>query len=369
MIQEEHGIFLGPLLGRLVVSEYNDRVGEGEEGGSSYITSAASTTAGSLVSFGMDSHDTMGAYSNGSNTKTYSNGILKSSHNNNKNSNGDDNGNKSMTTEYDNLVVQMGLLKCGHRYRVIVPVPDYWKNKSSKSQTKFAEEATTDLCMDATSLEHLQSYRMGVRIVEESLDGDLHGTIETEKTMDKNSAMCDDDDDDNDASQHCVNITLSARRRGPYRGRFVLELTRLAFNGKSTMATDKTASTALPLKMSELNDAPSISIPASTISLPTAKANPMKIEEAATNSTATKTTTPLLPSSLQLNGNDNHTLSAENEGTNSNLLLQKCIMSIQVDATIMGKDMGTPKLRNGVVCLGKMVGYDSDDETEWQGFH
>jgi hypothetical protein len=43
-------------------------------------------------------------------------------------------------------------------------------------------------------------------------------------------------------------------------------------------------------------------------------------------------------------------------------------MSVQVDATIMGKDMGTPKLRNGVVCLGKIVGYDSDDETEWQGF-
>ena len=40
----------------------------------------------------------------------------------------------------------------------------------------------------------------------------------------------------------------------------------------------------------------------------------------------------------------------------------------QVDATIMGKDMGTPKLRNGVVCLGKLAGYDSDDETEWHGF-
>ena len=47
---------------------------------------------------------------------------------------------------------------------------------------------------------------------------------------------------------------------------------------------------------------------------------------------------------------------------------EKCLMSLQVDATIMGEDMGTPKLRNGVVCLGKMVGYDSDDETEWQGF-
>ena len=47
---------------------------------------------------------------------------------------------------------------------------------------------------------------------------------------------------------------------------------------------------------------------------------------------------------------------------------KKCLMSLQVDATIMGEDMGTPKLRNGVVCLGKMVGYDSDDETEWQGF-
>ena len=46
----------------------------------------------------------------------------------------------------------------------------------------------------------------------------------------------------------------------------------------------------------------------------------------------------------------------------------KCLMSLQCDATIMGKDMGTPKLRNGVVCKGKIVGYDSDDETEWQGF-
>ena len=46
----------------------------------------------------------------------------------------------------------------------------------------------------------------------------------------------------------------------------------------------------------------------------------------------------------------------------------RCLMSMQVEATIMGKDTGTPKLRNGVICLGKLVGYDNDDETEWQGF-
>ena len=58
---------------------------------------------------------------------------------------------------------------------------------------------------------------------------------------------------------------------------------------------------------------------------------------------------------------------ARTDGSGS-VVTGKCLMSVQVDATIMGKDMGTPKLRNGVVCLGKLVGYDSDDETEWQGF-
>ena len=86
-------------------------------------------------------------------------------------------------------------------------------------------------------------------------------------------------------------ITLSAKRRGSYRGRFVLELTRRRLNQPPLIIT-----------------------------------------------------------------------SSEKD------LTQKCIMSVQVDATIMGKDMGTPKLRNGVVCLGKIVGYDSDEETEWQGF-
>lgn len=59
---------------------------------------------------------------------------------------------------------------------------------------------------------------------------------------------------------------------------------------------------------------------------------------------------------------------ARSDGSGSSFVTGKCLMSVQVDATIMGKDMGTPKLRNGVVCLGKLVGYDSDDETEWQGF-
>ena len=126
-----------------------------------------------------------------------------------------------------------------------------------------------------------------MKIIEDSLDDDLRGGIDTEYL---NSTAADDYSSSSTTStvcHHYLNITLSAKRRGPYRGRFVLELTRY-----SSIAASSSSET------------------------------PQK----------------------------------------------KCIMSVQVDATIMGKDMGTPKLRNGVVCLGKIVGYDSDDETEWQGF-
>jgi hypothetical protein len=103
-----------------------------------------------------------------------------------------------------------------------------------------------------------------------------------------------------------VRISLSAKRRGPYRGRFLLELTRRR-----------------------------------------------------------RRRDPLLGRRQTTSGDDDD---ARSDGSGSSVVTGKCLMSVQVDATIMGKDMGTPKLRNGVVCLGKLVGYDSDDETEWQGF-
>mmetsp|Transcript_15737 Transcript_15737/g.23745 ORF Transcript_15737/g.23745 Transcript_15737/m.23745 type:complete len:293 (-) Transcript_15737:243-1121(-) len=168
--------------------------------------------------------------------------------------------------EYDNLIVKIGLLKIGHRYRMIVPIPNRWGQDVNEDNEQQQEKHTHN--------------NDEVKIIEDSFDDDLRGEIETEYTNSTNdtasstpSASC----------HHYLNITLSAKRRGPYRGRFVLELTRYP-----------------------------------------------------------------------------HATSSESP--------QKCIMSVQVDATIMGKDMGTPKLRNGVICLGKIVGYDSDDETEWQGF-
>ena len=154
--------------------------------------------------------------------------------------------------EYENLVVKIGLLKIGHRYRMILPIPNNHGEQQEEKHKCNNDE---------------------VKIIEDSLDDDLRGEIETEPL-------------NNAPNHHYLNITLSAKRRGPYRGRFVLELSRYPF--------------------------------------------------ATTN--------------------------------NNNATRKKCIMSVQVDATIMGKDMGTPKLRNGVICLGKIVGYDSDDETEWQGF-
>jgi hypothetical protein len=44
------------------------------------------------------------------------------------------------------------------------------------------------------------------------------------------------------------------------------------------------------------------------------------------------------------------------------------VVWVQMEAMMMGKDQGTPQLKEYIQCLGKLVGYDSDDETEWQGF-
>ena len=46
----------------------------------------------------------------------------------------------------------------------------------------------------------------------------------------------------------------------------------------------------------------------------------------------------------------------------------KHIVSVRVKATLLGKDQGKPQLKTNITKLGKLVGYDSDEETEWQGF-
>jgi len=303
VIKEEHGIFLGPLLGRMMVSssfsdqgdytsdEMDECCAADVDNNSPKAVSLSS--GGSVISFANDYCHTNDKLSY---SESSSHGILKSSISSDSQPSlgiGDNNS----SVEYDNLVVQMGLLKCGHRYQTVVPVPDYWKRKTSSSANK-QEHAGMD-----------------VLIVEDSLDGDLTGEVQAEY------ANCNDASASSATTicQHHVCITLSARRRGPYRGRFLLELTRH------------------PDEI-ELQNVPSISSAAT---------------ETKSNTTATTTTTTT--SDHQASNNPHHPN-------------KKCLMSLQVDATIMGKDMGTPKLRNGVGCLGKMVGYDSDDETEWQGF-
>eukprot|EP00957_Ditylum_brightwellii_P122893 9370033-Ditylum_brightwellii.AAC.1 len=42
--------------------------------------------------------------------------------------------------------------------------------------------------------------------------------------------------------------------------------------------------------------------------------------------------------------------------------------SVQIDAMLMDKDKGTPCLKSNIRCAGKLVGYDSDEDTDWQGF-
>lgn len=142
-------------------------------------------------------------------------------------------------TDIEHLVVKMGILKWGYRYRVSVPIIAHLQHDDLEKRT------------DQINLVDTTIVRM---------DDDLRGEIDIDGTQ--------------------MNVSLSARQRGPYLGRLLIE---------------------------------------------------------------------------QRQKKDNTSES-------------KKYRSIEIEASIMGKGMGTPQLRNGVVCLGKLVGYDSDDETEWQGF-
>jgi hypothetical protein len=248
-VKEEPGVFLS-LLGQRRVIGNNTKQRVDEE------IIDISAEAISKVSFGGDHHDTGTSEDELLQQKlTYSekeDGIIIQSPKKTD---------SSSDIEYDNLVVKVGLLKIGHRYQMSVPIPNLDYNNN------------------------------GVSIIEDSLDDDLRGEIETEYVKSHDDDHSSSSSPTTTLCQHYLSITLSAKRRGQYRGRFVLELT----------------------------------------------------TQPSQNASATR----------------------EKESTQHT---KKCIMSVQVDATIMGKDMGTPKLRNGVVCLGKIVGYDSDDETEWQGF-
>ena len=193
------------------------------------------------------------------------------------------------------VVVQMGLLKCGHRYRVIVPIPPLLvvNNDSdgigeqcgSDDAVNAMHQLDLNDRQDSNEQRKMHYYtsngiRAEARILQDSWDDvdDLRGEmIETS----------------HDESRH-VGIVLSARQRGPYCGRLAVEFV------LAPTDTDKT--------------------------------------------------TPM------------------NNGILSESMLSKSVMFILVEASIMGKGMGTPQLRNGVVCLGKVAGYDSDEETEWQGF-
>lgn len=271
--------------------------------GSDTSSKAPVPSSGPTISFANDGHtDEKISYSESQH------GILKT--NNNAQQFGDSN------VKYDNLVVRMGLLKCGQRYRVVIPVPDYWKQKG---------EATTPSKKDAKQAHG--SNAMDVRIAEDSLDGDLRGEVQTEYvTIDASGSS------ERTVCLHHVCITLSARRRGPYRGRFVLEFTRRCQDGRESQSTSPSKSSRKtgPIKMNTTEDNSDLTISGESTAI-------------------------------------NQEAMSSNE-SNVNSPPKKCLMSLQVDATIMGNDMGTPKLRNGVVCLGKMVGYDSDEETEWQGF-
>lgn len=339
-IKEEHGVFLGPLLGRMNMSSSDNN-----EGGSSSSTKDVHSTSTAksmpMISFALDKHTSEKLQQSESSPGIQ---VVKSNRTNNKHTSHDF-GDTSI--EYDNLVVQMGLVKCGHRYRACIDVPDYWKpknngdcdsNTNKQDQGQGGGGASTAVAKEdqaqssiapSNNDESSSSYSIDVRIAEDSLDDDLKGEIQTSNNQPGATAS-------NDASSslaslsrkysyyHQVHITLSARRRGPYRGRFVLELKRIEqqLSKQSSLFESK-----------KNNGEGTVDTPNNNNSTPKR-----------TDPTTTIATTPTSPT------------------------CEKCLMSLQVDATIMGEDMGTPKLRNGVVCLGKMVGYDSDDETEWRGF-
>ena len=212
VIKEEHGIFLGPLLGRMTMSS-SDTETEDEGDNAKDGSAAAKTASAPVISFAMDGHTSENlSYSESSN------GILKSSNNGSSQLSGDGN------VEYDNLVVHMGLLKCGHRYRAVIPVPDYWKqNNASEGANTANALGRDDDTEEIQATKTNESYAMNVRMVEESLDNDLRGEIQKEFINNRSA------EDTGPANRHHVSITLSARQqRGQYRGRFVLELTHRA---------------------------------------------------------------------------------------------------------------------------------------------
>ena len=247
IVTEEHGTFLSPLLGKIVMSA--DSCSSASQASLSSINSDhlddashTSTSSGPLVAFASDVTTEKLAESDSST------GLVKR---------GPPSEGESSESEvrYENMIVKMGLLKCGSRYQVSVPIPQYWRGESE------------------------------ARVVEGSLDEDLTGEI-TPGT-------------DADGKGHTVTIKLGARKRGPYRGRLLLELT----------------------------------------SRPP-----------------------------QAGRDDSHPSTGARQSLSTPSPADRVLMSLQIDATFMGDDLGTPKLRNGVSCLGRIVGYDSDDDTDWQGF-
>lgn len=156
------------------------------------------------------------------------------------------------------LAVKMGILKCGYRYRVSVPV-DLRNNN--------VIDEMSELQLNLPSQNELRITRID--------NDDLRAEI-------------------GDGAH--VNVFLSARQRGPYLGRLFVEV----YERNITISN-----TAAQIDKDNIAD--------------------------------------------KLQSNVKH-------------------ITIQIEASIMGKGMGTPQLRNGVMCLGKLVGYDSDEDTEWQGF-
>jgi hypothetical protein len=168
----------------------------------------------------------------------------------------------------DNLVVRMGILKCGYRYHVTVPIPRLIGRSCSENDVNDGI-GHLSISQQSSDIANGNSNRVETRILR----------------VDDEDLRCEVND-----NQH-VDVTLSARQRGPYLGRLLIE-----------------QHPELPI------------------------------------SALSNTNTPLAQQTTAK------------------------YMSIQIEASIMGKGMGTPQLRNGVACLGKLVGYDSDEETEWQGF-
>ena len=222
--------------------------------------------------------------------------------------------------DYENLVVRMGLVKCGYRYQSVLPLPDYFQ-RPKVQQPEHAPKTTTDDILSSPASASMNpptrrsTKTTTVRILEQSIDPDLRGDIggreneNEEGPQTKNKQQHHDDDEDNQdstpsSSSYRLTITLGPTRRGPYRGRFALEWSQ---------------------EEEEEEVPPSVAASVSSS-----------------------------------NNNWRRTRTRQQR--------HHCIMSVQVEATVMGPDMGTPKLRNGVRRLGKIVGYDSDDETTWHGF-